>query len=134
MLASHSAFAAVVASEICLVLFSAKVYTRYPTVPVLRPSRARFAWRSACVFPGMPVCARTQWIYVLILASQIVFALQLFHLLSAYPGYGSRCSMNRMAACESLNTGTFVTQCVCSVSLFLTDSRRAIPIAHSTAS
>ena len=110
------------------------MYTRSRTVPDLWPSLARFAWRSASSFPEMPVCPGTQWISVSMPALRRVLPHWLIHLARCCAGPGSRCSVCRMAACESLKTATFVTQCDCSVSCFFTDSRSASPIAHSSAS
>ena len=63
------------ASDSRLVLFGAQEYTRPRTVPDLRRSLIRFAWRSASSFPGMPVCPGTQSISVSIPALQKVLAL-----------------------------------------------------------
>jgi len=107
---------------------------RSRTVAVLWPSHVRFTWQSASSFPAIPVYPGTQWISVSIPISRRVLGLWLIHLAQGCPGHGSRCSVHRMAACELLKTATFVTLCVCGVSLFPTDSQSTSPIAHSSAS
>jgi len=122
------------ASEFRLVLFAAEVYTRSPTVPDLQPSLTRFTWLSASSFPGRPVCPETQWISVSMRALGRVLTLHLINLPRRCPGLGSRCTVHPIAGCESLKTATYVTQCVCRVSLFFTASRSTSLIAHSPAS
>ena len=131
---SHIASTTVFACKIHLDLFAAEVYMRSRTVAVLWPSHVRFTWQSASSFPAIPVYPGTQWISVSIPISRRVLGLWLIHLAKGCLGQGFRCSVHRMAACELLKTATFVTLCVCSVSLFPTDSQSASPIAHSSAS
>jgi hypothetical protein len=66
-------------------------------------------------------------------ASRIVLALRLIQLGRGCPGSCSRCSVHRVAGCVSLKTATFITACVCSVSLFVTEFRSACLIGQSSA-
>jgi len=111
-----------------------KVCTRYPTVPDLRPSRARSAWRSVSSFAGMPVCPGTHRISVSIPASQRFLVFRVIHQPTTCDRPSSRCSVHRKAGCESQKTSHFLSQCICSVSLLGTDSLRASPIRVSSAS
>jgi len=61
-------------------------------------------------------------------------ALLLIRLGSRCPGPGSRCAAHRIAACESLQTATVFTPCICNVSLFSIATSSASPITHSLAS
>jgi hypothetical protein len=87
------------------------------------PPHHQHLWSSRCPyrFRYVPTgaCPGTQWISVSMPASLRFLAHWLIHLARCCPGPGSRCSVRRMAACESLKTATFVTLCVCSVSFSL---------------
>jgi len=80
------------------------------------------------LFPG------NKWIPNSIPASRTVLALRFIHLATGCPGPYSRRFVGRIVVGKSLKMATFSTLCVCIESVFLTYSRRASPIAHSSAS
>jgi len=69
-------------SEIRLALFEAEVYGRSIVVPPLA-SRAKFAWRSASSFPGMPECPGTTNVIVVSRSAKLAFVTLKF---PAFPG------------------------------------------------
>jgi hypothetical protein len=82
----------------------------------------------------MPECPGILWISVAIQWARRHHTLLLNRLASCCPGPGSRCAARQIAPCESLNTATIFTLCICKVSLFSIATSSASPIAHSSAS
>jgi len=79
-------------------------------------SQARFARRSASLFPQMPECPGTQWISVAMPWARRACAFWWIHLDNRCPGPGSRWDVRRIAASESLHTATFFTPFSCCLS------------------
>jgi len=102
-------------------------------VVVLLESRATFAWWSASLFPGMPKCPRTTSISAAMLWAWRAYAFQSICLANCCPGPVSQYAVRRTAACESLKTATVFTLCSYSLSLLMTFSPSAGPIADSSA-
>jgi len=82
----------------------------------------------------MPECPGTQCISVAMPWPSSLRALLLIRLASLGPGPGSGCAARQIAACESLQTATVFTPCLCNVSLFSIATSSASPITHSSAS
>jgi hypothetical protein len=89
LLASYSAVAAALASEIHQVLFTAEVSVRSITVLPL-VSQAMFALQSSFSFLGIPECPGTQWISVVMPSVRRLRALLLNRHASRCLGLGSR--------------------------------------------
>jgi len=82
----------------------------------------------------MVECCGTQWISIVMRLARILRTLLLITPASHCPGPASRYATCRIAACESLNTATVFTACICKVSLVAIATSSTSPIAHSSAS
>jgi hypothetical protein len=82
----------------------------------------------------IPECSGTEWLLVTMPWARILRILLLIHLASRHPGPGSWCATRLIAACQSLKNNTFITPCICNVSLFSIATSRACLIGSSSES
>jgi len=107
----HLALAAHLPSDIGLAIFGSKVYGLAIVVSPLA-SGTTFAWWCASSFLGIQEYPGSHSISGLSRWEMRAWAALMIHLASRCPSPGTRCAVNRMAACESLRTATIFTPCL----------------------